>query len=105
MRWAVLLAAVLLLGGCEGLAGLGGALVSTVGGGAVEAFQDKIDIRKAHRAEKRRLMGIMTQQMVNEAGKRAPDDFDGSMEVWDQIFDRHEDAMPKWLFQEHRESK
>ncbi len=101
----IILVGLLSLGGCSGLAGLGGALMSTVGGGAVDAFQDKVAIRTEHRTEKRRLLTLRIGDMVTEARTLCKTDFAACQKVWDQVFTLHDAAMPKWLIQELREDK
>lgn len=90
-----------LLSGCEGLAAMGGALVSTVGQAGIGAVAEKAQVRAEWRAERNRLVGIMIQTMVNEASRRTgAGDYPGSMKVWDDVFARHDKAMPQWLVQE-----
>lgn len=87
-----------LLAGCEGIAALGGALVSTVGQAGIGAVQEKAQVRAAFRAERNRLVGIMIQSMVSEAGRLYGNgEYDKSMKVWDDVFARLDAAMPKWL--------
>lgn len=105
-RSVILLIAVLLLGGCEGLAGLGGALVSTMGSGAVNAVQSKIELRTAWRTEDTRIRGIMVQAVVMQAIRKLNT---GELEEGLRLFQRaltiHAGGQPKWLVQELREGE
>ena len=98
----IILVGLLFLGGCSGLAGLGGALMSAVGGGAVDAFQDKVEIRAEHRVEKKRLLTLRIDDMVTEARGLCKTDYPACQKIWDKVFEVHDKAMPKWLYQELR---
>ena len=106
MRRIVLLTAVLFLGGCAGLAGLGGALVSTVGGGALDAVQSKIEARAEWRAEDKRIRGLMVQSMVTYAMVRlAAGEFDEAMRIFQRTLVVHKEGQPLFLIQELRKEK
>ena len=102
----VILVGLLFLGGCAGLAGLGGALMSTVGGGAVDALQRKIEARAEWRAEDKRIRSIMVQTLVGYATNlMAQGKLGEAIVVFNKALTIHKEGQPLFLIQELREGK
>ena len=102
----IVVAASVALGGCEGLAGLGGALVSTVGGGAVEAIQNKAEARARWRAEDERIRSLLVQTIVTQAMiKLGTGEVDAGIDLFKRALTIHTEGQPKWMIQELREGR
>lgn len=105
-RPIIILVASLLLGGCEGLAGLGGALVSTLGGGALNAVQSKIEARAEWRAEDKRIRGLMVQTLVTIAMVQfGKGEVEKGLATFQKALDVHKAGQPLFLIQELSENR
>jgi len=101
-RTVILLTAAISLGGCEGLTGLGGALVSTIGGGAVESFEEKKAAISQWKIERARLLGKKIDRMEQEAEKLfAAGTYAEGLEMLDKILAEHDGNQPLWLIQKY----
>ncbi len=99
----VILAAGLMLGGCEGvLGGFGGALVTTLGGGAVESIEAKKTAILKWRLEKTRLVLKVTDRMETYAAKlfAAGKEKEG-IAMLREIITFHDEQQPLWLIQKY----
>lgn len=102
----IVLVGLLFLGGCSGLAGLGGAFMSTVGGGAVDALQNKIEARAEWRTEDKRIRSVMVQTLVGYAmNLMAQGELDKAIVVFNKALTIHKEGQPLFLIQELREDK
>ena len=105
-RLAVRLVACLFLlvalGGCEGLAALGGAGVSLIGGDFLEAEALQNEARARWRAGRDEWGSLRKMMVVAEAQRLvAADKFDEAMTLIDGAADRHDGRFPDLLVVEH----
>jgi len=102
----IILIAGLFLGGCESLASFGGAIVSTIGSGAVNSLQSKIEARARWRAEDSRIRGLMVQTLVTIAMVQlGKGEVEKGLETFRMALDAHKAGQPLFLIQELREAK
>jgi len=92
----------LLLGGCAGLAGMGGAMMSTVGGGAIESYEEKKAAIAHWKIEKARLLAKVIDRMETAADRLfAADKYDKGIAMLRKIIAVHDEQQPLWLIQQY----
>ncbi|MCH8196474.1 MAG: hypothetical protein IH904_00185 [Proteobacteria bacterium] len=102
VRLVACLSLLLALGACEGLAALGGAGVSLLGGDFLDAEAVQNEARARWRTG-RDEWGVLRKMMVVAEAQRlvADDKFDEAMTLIDRMADRHDAQFPDLLVVEH----
>lgn len=98
----IILIGAVLLGGCtEGLAGFGGSMLSAVGGGISESYEEKKAAIAEYKIINRRL--LVKEMVLKETHADVliakPDTFKKGMEELRQLIEDHEKNQPIWLYE------
>jgi len=94
----------LLLGGCtEGLSGLGGSILTTIGGGVSESYAEKKAAIAEWKIIKRRLDIKYMVLLETEADRliATPATRKEGLELLKLVMQEHADAQPLWLIQQY----
>ena len=99
-RYVLTIVAALLLGGCEGLAGLGGGALSLIGAGASESIEAKKAAIATWKVERARLMAKLVDRMETEAERLfGTGEHEKGLKMLHKIIAVHDENQPLWLIQ------
>jgi len=107
-RPIIILVAALLLGGCaEGLAGFGGSILSTVGGGISDSYETKKKAIEKWRVLKDQNFAKQHDEMRREANRLLDEEGtrEKGMKMLKEIDKFLDDNQPLWLIQQYIRSK
>ena len=98
----VIIVGSLILGGCtEGLAGFGGSMLSVVGGGVSESYEEKKAAIAEYKIINRRL--LVKEMVLKETHADVlianPNTFKEGMKELRQLIEDHEKNQPIWLYE------
>ena len=99
----IVIVAMLFLGGCEFIGGgMGGALLTSVGGGSIESIEAKKAAIIRWQFEKTRLVFKVTDRMETYAAKLFADGKEKEgIAMLREIIAFHDENQPIWLIQQH----
>ena len=99
-RYVPIVVIAVFLGGCAPLAGIGGSIMSTVGGGAIESYEEKKAAIALWKIEKARLLAKVIDRMETAAERLfAADKYDEGIAMLRKVIAVHDEQQPLWLIQ------